>query len=839
MQGRAPLVVAGLLEREPELERLESCVAAAVAGAGSVVGIEGEAGIGKSSLLAHAVECAGAAGMRVLTARGGELEREFAYGLVRQLFEVPLASACDDDRDRWLSGAAGLAAPVLSAAAPFHGTAGEPSSILHGLYWLAANISVEQPLLIAVDDAHWGDDASVDFLCYLARRADELAVLIAYASRVGEGASDALPAVAEPGLVRSVLRPAALTRAGSTRLVEQMLARESSPAFVHGCHVATTGNPFLLEELLRALDADGILPEDDNAARVEQIAPRTIARATLARLRRLGPQASELAFAVAVLGRSAELRHAAELAGLDCDVAAEAADRLAAASILREARPLEFIHPIVRTTIYGELAPGRRAAGHKRAARLLAEDGAGAVAVAPHLLATEPSGDPWVVQRLRAAAREVLQRGAAEAACTYLERAHREPAQSEQRLELLLELGSAELMLARPTAAARLREVLAGARDVGMRLHAAHELAWALSYENRMDEAVALGIEALADVPPEDAELMLRFEGELAARAQFAQASAKGALERLARYEGRLKGETQGEQLVLAALAFGAAHREESKPAAELAQLALGGGGMLHDDDRRATANFFLAVWALVYADRLGEAERHFDLAIEQARARGSAANFGAASACRCQVLIRQGRLAEAETEGLSILSSASRLHAMARSMLLSCLMHTLAERSDPRQADAFLREHDIGGDLGETAMAGMLLFSRGHLHLAAGDGRAALADFEQLRRRDELSGLDTPGIPVRAGQALAHLQLGEHEAARTLAEEELERARRWDTPSALGIALRTAGLVAGREDGIELLRESVAALDGAPARYEHARSLTELGAALRRAGRR
>jgi len=838
MQGRAPLVVAGLLEREPELEWLESRVAAAFEGAGSIVAIEGEAGIGKSSLLAHAAGCAEAAGMRVLAARGGELEREFAYGLVRQLFEAPLASAGDADRDRWLTGAAGLAGPVLAAGVPFHGTAAEPSSILHGLYWLAANISVEQPLLLAVDDAHWADDASIAFLSYLARRVDELAILIVYASRVGEGASGALPAIAEPGLVGGVLRPSVLTRAGSARLVEQMLGRPSSQAFANGCHAATSGNPFLLEELLRALDADGILPEDENAARVEQIAPTTIARATLARLRRLGSDANELAFAVAVLGRSAELRHAAALAGLECDIAAQAADRLAAASILRDARPLEFIHPIVRTTIYDELAPGWRAAGHKRAARLLAHDGAGDVAVAPHLLATEPSGDPWVVQRLRAAAQEVLERGAPDAACTYLERAQREPAQPAQRLELLLELASAEVLVARPTAIARLREVLAGTGDAGMRLRAAHELGWALGYEDRMEEAVALGIETLAGVPPQDAELTLRFEGELAARAQFAPASAKAALERLAKYEGRLQGETEGERLVLAVLAFGAAHGGDAANAAQVAQLALADGRMLRPG-RQAASNFFLAVWALVYADRLGEAEHHFDLAIEQARARGSAGNFGAASACRCQVLIRQGRLAEAETEALSVLSMATRPHAIARAMLLSCLLHTMTERSDPRQAEGFLREHDIDGDLWETVMAGMLLFSRGHLRLAAGNARAALADFEQLRRRDELSGLDTPGIPVRAGQALAQLQLGERDAARALAGEELERARRWDTPSALGFALRTAGLIEGGADGIELLRQSAAALDGAPARYEHARSLTELGAALRRAGHR
>ncbi|MEA2243205.1 MAG: hypothetical protein QOD24_2761, partial [Solirubrobacteraceae bacterium] len=170
MESRSALAAAGLLERERELERLERAISAAVDGAGSVVAIEGEAGIGKTSLVGYATGCGSSAGMRVLRARGGELEREFALGVVRQLFEVLLASATRQDRDRWLAGAAGLSAPVLSSVPVGDGAGQEPSSVLHGLYWLSANLSVEQPLLIAVDDAQWADTASIRFISYLAPR---------------------------------------------------------------------------------------------------------------------------------------------------------------------------------------------------------------------------------------------------------------------------------------------------------------------------------------------------------------------------------------------------------------------------------------------------------------------------------------------------------------------------------------------------------------------------------------------------------------------------------------------------------------------------------------------
>ncbi len=835
-----------LLERGAEIERLEGVIAAAADGAGSVVALEGEAGIGKTALLAHARLRAGDAGLRVLAARGGELERDFAYGVVRQLFDAALADAGDPERQRWLAGSAGLAAGVVSAAPADRDAPGsDPGAVLHGLYWLTVNLSLSAPLLLAVDDAHWADDGSIAFLSYLARRVDELAVVIVYASRVGEGAGDALPAVAEPEVASIVLRPEALSEAATAQVVGGWLGEAVSARFARACHRATGGNPFLLGELLRALLADGIVPDDTSTARVEQIAPRTISRATLARLRRLGPAANALAFAVAVLGSKAELRHAAALAELDHETAAGAADALARAAILRDGRPLEFIHPIVRTTIYSELAPGRRGTSHKRAARLLADDGAGDVALAPHLLASEPSGDAWVVERLRTAARSVLEQAPA-ATCSYLERAHREPTPPSERLAVLLELGGAELFAAsdadgsRSTAVGHLREVLDGAPDAATRFEAARLLASALTLSGRMGEAVEMGHELLAGAPPEDEELMLRLEGELALVAQFNPGQAKAALERLARYRGRLTGATRGERLVLTCQAYGAAHGAQSATAtttAELARRALA-AHTLADEHRPGSAAFYLAVWALIYSDRLDEAEAQFDRALENCRRRGWSGEFAGVSGSRCQVFVRQGRLAEAEAEALSLLPTIGQ-RTLARAMLASCLLQTTIERAEPRTWEPLLREHGLDGEVAGRPMGGMLLYSRGHLRLAAGNGAAALADFERLWVRDEQSGQHTPAIPSRAPQALAHLQLGDRDRARGLAAEALEQARAWDTPTALAIALRAAGLATGGAEGIELLQEAVTATAGSSARYEHARSQTELGAALRRAGHR
>ena len=516
------------------------------------------------------------------------------------------------------------------------------------------------------------------------------------------------------------------------------------------------------------------------------------------------------------------------------DDAVTSVDALTSAAILRNVCPLEFIHPIVRTTIYNELGPGRLAASHKRAARLLAEAGVSDAAIAPHLLATEPSGDAWVVDRLRSAAQDAYATGALDAACTYLDRATLEPPTPAARPSVLLALGTSEMMFDRPGAVDHLREALSTAPDVETRTASAHELAWALAFSGRLEDAVRVSGELLSEIA--DGELRLCFEGEVAAMAQFAPASAKEARDRLrTRFDECLEGRTVGERLVLACLASDTGHPAATAAStAALARVAMADGGLLNEH-RPGSAPFFLAIRALMHADALDEAERYLDLAIDAARKRGSVVGFGAASAARCQLLIRRGRIVEAEMEAHSLLAATP--HTFGAPLLQSCLMHTMLERSPPSEWEPFLADQKIDGDLSRAPLSGMLLFSRAKVRLAGGDPRAALNDLETLRRHDELAGSDTPATPTRACGALAQYALGDLDAARELSAEETERAQRWGAPRALGFAQRTAGLVTGGSAGIELLRESVSSFAESPSAYGHARSLTELGAALRRAG--
>ena len=196
-----------LIERDGEL----AAVDALIDGLGSLLAIEGPPGIGKTALLAEARRRGEAAGLQVLSARGSELERTFSFGVVRQLFEPLVVQLSERERADALAGAAKLASPLFEPAQ----LAGPPPEVslgtLHGLYWLAANVAAQQPVLLVVDDLHWCDLASLRWLAYLLPRVEDLELVIVAGIRQSEPGVD--PAVlaqilADPlaTVVRSIRR---------------------------------------------------------------------------------------------------------------------------------------------------------------------------------------------------------------------------------------------------------------------------------------------------------------------------------------------------------------------------------------------------------------------------------------------------------------------------------------------------------------------------------------------------------------------------------------------------------------------------------------------------------
>ena len=237
-----------LRERERELAAVEVLLERR----GGVLVVEGRAGIGKTSLVEVACSRADELGYEVVRARGSELEAGFAFGVVRQLFERRLAGAGTGEREALLAGPAAAVRPLLSgelAAEP----AGDSSfAVLHGLYWLVANLAASRPLLIAVDDAHWADEPSLRWLAYLAPRLEGLAAGMLVALRQGDPAVMGAPLLAVRAEASAVLRPALLSEEAVSAVVRAAAGGEASDELCAAVYAACGGNPLYLTELLRA-----------------------------------------------------------------------------------------------------------------------------------------------------------------------------------------------------------------------------------------------------------------------------------------------------------------------------------------------------------------------------------------------------------------------------------------------------------------------------------------------------------------------------------------------------------------------------------------------------------
>ncbi len=173
-----------LVERERELEVLEGALAVARAGEGRVIVVEAPAGCGKTALVSVAKR--DAVGFLSLTGRGGEFERAAGFGVVRDLYGAAVATP---SAEPMLAGAAQLAKPLLFADSMAVSKL-DAAALHHGLYWLTANLAMERPLLLAVDDAQWADVASLRYFEYLAARLDAIPCVLLLAWRPGERDSD-------------------------------------------------------------------------------------------------------------------------------------------------------------------------------------------------------------------------------------------------------------------------------------------------------------------------------------------------------------------------------------------------------------------------------------------------------------------------------------------------------------------------------------------------------------------------------------------------------------------------------------------------------------------------
>jgi DNA-binding CsgD family transcriptional regulator len=241
----------------------------------------------------------------------------------------------------------------------------------------------------------------------------------------------------------------------------------------------------------------------------------------------------------------------------------------------------------------------------------------------------------------------------------------------------------------------------------------------------------------------------------------------------------------------------------------------------------------------LAMSGSLVEALGVLDRALEVSRELGDVVQFGFVSETRSWVAHRAGRVLECEADARAGLAVAVD-GALDLPYAVACLGIPLIERGELSEAAALFAEHglDTTTDI-ESALAASLFGVRGRLHYALGRPHEAIADAERCQDVLTQAGFTSPTfIEWPMDLVLAHLALGEHDAAREVAAEDLAVSRAFGAPREIGIALRSMGLAEGRR-GLDLLAESVDVLSASEAHLDHAKSLVEHGAALRRAGRR
>lgn len=839
--------VSAPLERERDLHTIGDVLAEAVAGHGRLLIVEGPAGIGKSRLLEEATGMAGAAGMDVLSARAGELERDYPFGVVVDLLLPHLMRLDKSERAHMLRGRASLAAPLLSregnglaAASPT-----DEFALVHGLYWHVVNLAEESPLALIVDDVHWADELSLRFLIYLAQRLEDLPVALLVAVRTGDphAGSDLVARLAGGPTARQIV-PRELSLAATRDLLEAAgLPTAEREELVRASWEATGGNPFLLSEVAAAMKEQPDTWATAQPAIMGAFAPDSVGRSVVLRLANLGDDARALAQACSVLGDRAPLGRAAALAGLDPPAGRVAAERLVAARLLATADPASFVHPMIRSAVYNELPPGEQPLMHAAAAQLLHEEDAASDQIAQHLLLGTPVLEPWARDALQRGARDATRKGAPGTAVRYL-RKLLELWRTQEQPSVLVDLGLAEAASGETTSLTRFEEALATIDAPGEQAHALYALGQTLLQYGRHDEAAATfqrGIRLLRADP----ELAAAFEGAYLSTCMYVYPRLPAAAARLDELAARIDARaplTPSARVILAARAH---HRSRAVPdaTATIASIraALGEDLALLREHGPQHQVVNLSIYALLWCGCNAEAERLADASLVAAREQGSALAFAETSLARALVMQARGRIDEARADLQTAIDGMERGWQTGVPAPQGILAECLLDAGEADEAAATIEPFEELLARPETSGLNTYLYlARGRLRLRRSEPAEALEDFLMVGRLLEPAGLVNPAVaPWRSLAGFAAHFTGDDALALRLIDEEAELARSFSLPAQRGAALRVRAIAGPEDEAQATLEQAIALLEGADAPLALARALIDLGSRRRRAGQR
>ena len=737
--GRA---VAPLIGRDAEVERLRMALAESERGQGRVLAVLGEAGVGKSRLVAELIASAAPAGYAIMLGRCHESEQALPFAPWLDILKAarPLADA------EWLAALAPalrreLGRLLVDFAPGAVADAGTPAPdylmLFEAVSVLLAHVSGRQPLLVIVEDLHWADEMSAKLLGFIGRRLQASPALVLVTVRqedlVDAAAVQAVLAELEAEPHAAVLALGPLSQHDTADLVRALARAESDDTTLARLSArawqVSGGNPFVIVEAMRAASEPVVGGHD------ELPVPERVRSMIHRRLDRLDERARDLVAMAAAVGRDFEFGLLHRVSGFDEAGVAAAVEELIRRRVLHTVGDrLDFTHDRVREAAQDRILSSRRRGLHRRVAEALAE--LHADDLEPHRLALGLhcfEAEMWepAVTHLRRAGTLALERYAKRDAVACFERAlaalaHRPEDRStlEQAFEIRIEmrpalnqLGEIQGVVKVLDEAARLAE---GLDDDRRRGQVAAYLAVAHSLLGQLDESVASGERARA--------IALRL-GDLKLR-------------------------------VVATGILGQAHNHRGAyaRAVELAtdNLATVPAEWVHETfGRFAPASIYDRVElarGLAELGRFAEAARYADEAVQLAEPRAHAYSLGLAHWATAAPALAQGAWSSARARlerAIEALGAASAI--LTLPWTVASLAWALAELGEERDALARVREGEqLAEDLAERGIVGT---SGARLH-ALGRACLALGRVAEAMRLAERAVESSPGQSGYAAHA-------------------------------------------------------------------------------------
>ena len=359
-----------LFGRSAEMETLLGLLERTERGLGAAAFIEGEAGIGKTSLAVVLADRALGRGFRVLRGAASELERERPFGALAQAFEIGSHSA---GRER-----AGIARLLLGEGAGKGPEAGRPLEVrfrlIEAFVSLTERLGLAGPVLVVIEDLHWADPSTVLAVDHLGRRLVHLPVVLVGTYRPSPRSADlgrVVHHLVAQGALHLGLGP--LDDSAVASLVEDVAGAPPGPELLSAA-TGAAGNPLFVKELVRELKAEGALQIAGGVTDVEgRVVPPSFQLLVLRELSQLPEPTIHVLRMASIMGTSFSMADLATVLGRPPFDLLHTFDEAFTANVLDQAGDnLAFRHELVREAVYLDLPPAVRRGLHLQAGRALA-----------------------------------------------------------------------------------------------------------------------------------------------------------------------------------------------------------------------------------------------------------------------------------------------------------------------------------------------------------------------------------------------------------------------------------------------------------------------------------